>query len=364
MLKTLCLFPGSYLVRAQEGELKYMAAFASPSAAMQWCLVMQEMSMQLPYPEELLLGSSGGSSCSSAHIRVQYDVSGRVVFRGFRLKMGLCEGIPKCILPDHVGRADYHGAFVNQAARYADAAAHGGQIVTDVALAGKILEVWQRASAAAAVAARGTGEGDGEGGEGSVATGDSSLLKDSRRAGDGISVGWNGLVGQVGGRGSRANSDIESWISASDACLSSGDQVLEEASTSSSSIEPSATVRHAGVSAAAAAGLTEEKHLSMKYPDTSQAVSAAIADDMQLVSPCASQQLPGVWVEAHCLGAFVFKGDPAPINMVAFYAKAHLSRTFPSHAPKGKGFRVQQQQGVLGAVLVELPISLCDRFIC
>jgi hypothetical protein len=38
-----------------------------------------------------------------------------------RLKMGICEGYPKSILPDHVGRADYFGASVNQAARYMDA---------------------------------------------------------------------------------------------------------------------------------------------------------------------------------------------------------------------------------------------------
>jgi hypothetical protein len=42
--------------------------------------------------------------------------------------MGVCEGPPKSILPDHLGRADYHGASINQAARYMDAAAHGGQV--------------------------------------------------------------------------------------------------------------------------------------------------------------------------------------------------------------------------------------------
>ncbi len=45
-----------------------------------------------------------------------------------RLKMGICEGCPNTIMPDHLGRADYHGASINQAARYMDAAAHGGQV--------------------------------------------------------------------------------------------------------------------------------------------------------------------------------------------------------------------------------------------
>ena len=37
-----------------------------------------------------------------------------------RLKMGLCEGVPGSIMPNHAGRADYNGACVNQAARFMD----------------------------------------------------------------------------------------------------------------------------------------------------------------------------------------------------------------------------------------------------
>jgi hypothetical protein len=35
--------------------------------------------------------------------------------------MGVCEGVPSSIMPDHMGRADYHGACINQAARFMDA---------------------------------------------------------------------------------------------------------------------------------------------------------------------------------------------------------------------------------------------------
>ena len=38
-----------------------------------------------------------------------------------RLKIGICEGLPGSIMPDHMGRADYHGTSVNQAARFMDA---------------------------------------------------------------------------------------------------------------------------------------------------------------------------------------------------------------------------------------------------
>lgn len=40
--------------------------------------------------------------------------------------MGVCEGSPRSILPDHMGRADYHGASINQAARFMDAGEGGG----------------------------------------------------------------------------------------------------------------------------------------------------------------------------------------------------------------------------------------------
>ena len=52
---------------------------------------------------------------------IERDSIDYVLFRGPRLKMGVCEGSPASIMPDHLGRADYHGASVNQAARIMDA---------------------------------------------------------------------------------------------------------------------------------------------------------------------------------------------------------------------------------------------------
>ena len=57
--------------------------------------------------------------------------------------MGVCEGKPRSILPDHLGRADYHGASINQAARYMDAAAHGGMIACEAELAAKVFAIWR-----------------------------------------------------------------------------------------------------------------------------------------------------------------------------------------------------------------------------
>jgi len=40
------------------------------------------------------------------------------LFRGPRLRMGLAEGQPNSLLPDHAGRANYYGGSVNRAARF------------------------------------------------------------------------------------------------------------------------------------------------------------------------------------------------------------------------------------------------------
>jgi hypothetical protein len=127
MLAALDAVPGGYLCREQEGELKYMLAFSSAGRALQWCLLVQEAAMFAPWPAAVL--------AMPEYSEVHAPGDGTLLFRGPRLKMGACEGVPRGILCDHVGRVDYHGASVNQAARYMDAAAHGGQVVCDAGLA-------------------------------------------------------------------------------------------------------------------------------------------------------------------------------------------------------------------------------------
>ena len=57
------------------------------------------------------------------------------------------EGVPASVLPDHVGRADYHGPSVNSAARFADIGAKGGQIACTLELAQHALDAWAAAAA-------------------------------------------------------------------------------------------------------------------------------------------------------------------------------------------------------------------------
>lgn len=75
------------------------------------------------------VSSSGAGSSSSSS-------------SGPRLHIGLAEGQPHAIGPDHLGRADYHGPSVNLAARMLTAAAAAGaggsRVVTSVEVAQSI----------------------------------------------------------------------------------------------------------------------------------------------------------------------------------------------------------------------------------
>lgn len=131
---TLAHFADGYLCREQDGDFKYMVAFMSAASALEWCLLMQEVALHLPWPPAVL-GVAGW--------REVRGPGGELLFRGPRLKMGLCEGRPRAIIPDHLGRADYHGNSINAAARFCAAAAQGGQVVLEEALALKVLgEAW------------------------------------------------------------------------------------------------------------------------------------------------------------------------------------------------------------------------------
>ena len=58
------------------------------------------------------------------HWPTEKDSSDHLLFRGPRLKMGVNEGSPVSIMPNHMGRADYYGTCINLAARLLDAGEH------------------------------------------------------------------------------------------------------------------------------------------------------------------------------------------------------------------------------------------------
>uniref|UniRef100_A0A383VLE1 Guanylate cyclase domain-containing protein n=1 Tax=Tetradesmus obliquus TaxID=3088 RepID=A0A383VLE1_TETOB len=123
-----------YLCRCQEGAFQYMVAFEQPHHAVQWCLLVQEALLYEPW-EPAVLRHPGFEP-------VTCPDSGRPLFAGPRLRMGLAEGPPHSVLPDHSGRANYAGPSVIRAARFMDAAAHGGQVVTNLELLRKLAIGW------------------------------------------------------------------------------------------------------------------------------------------------------------------------------------------------------------------------------
>jgi hypothetical protein len=62
--------------------------------------------MYVDWPEHVLNHPGFGEVVDPA--------SGAMLFRGPRLRMGLSEGQPTCVLPDHAGRANYYGTSVNR----------------------------------------------------------------------------------------------------------------------------------------------------------------------------------------------------------------------------------------------------------
>lgn len=57
---------------------------------------------------DVLLVSCGvlcrGVLCCAVQLRSEYNSRGQLVFRGPRLRIGLCEGVPRTVMPDHLGR--------------------------------------------------------------------------------------------------------------------------------------------------------------------------------------------------------------------------------------------------------------------
>lgn len=219
-------------------------------------------------------------------LRCVYDGRGRLVFRGPRLRVGLCEGVPRAMLPDHAGRADYYGSSINQAARMTDAAAHGGQIALELALALAVLKHW----------------------------GGSSSSSCSR--------------GRAGEAGSGCSSPTSHWGSYSHG------QVVVQQQQLGGHLQPHS----------AASGSEPSTPVSSR---ASQAAGVGVAVTQQQQQPSLFS-LPDVQCEAAGvvvlrLGAFCFKGSQQVIHManvsLADLAPGRQCVT-PAEPPKGKGERV------------------------
>jgi len=101
-----------------EGDA-FMVAFSEPADALGWCLDVQARLLAEEWPEELLAHPEGAQ---------QESVSGALLWRGLRVRMGIHVGTPEPREDPKTGRMDYFGPVVNKAARVAGMA-HGGQVI-------------------------------------------------------------------------------------------------------------------------------------------------------------------------------------------------------------------------------------------
>ncbi|GIM09453.1 hypothetical protein Vretimale_13299, partial [Volvox reticuliferus] len=116
----------------QEQEGNYMIAFAKPAEALEWCLMLQELMMEVAWTPSMLR--------LPAMQEELHPLTGTILFRGPRIKAGVYQGMPTRVSPHSTtGRADYFGPLVNRAARYCHAAAQGGQVIASRCLVEEIL---------------------------------------------------------------------------------------------------------------------------------------------------------------------------------------------------------------------------------
>ena len=101
-----------------EGDA-FMIAFADPSNAVHFCLDVQERLVQVKWPRELFDHPAS---------KVEHTAEGDILWRGFRVRMGVHTGEPDAQRDPVTKRIDYFGTMVNRSARV-EGLASGGQVL-------------------------------------------------------------------------------------------------------------------------------------------------------------------------------------------------------------------------------------------
>ena len=328
MKSLLRVVPGGYFVRQQDGDLKYLVAFSSSEASFLWCLAVQEAMMYLKWSPAVL-----------HNWKEERAGDGSLLFRGPRLKMGICEGLARSILPDHMGRADYHGTSINQAARFMDAAAHGGMIACEEALARRVMENWVRSQPPDT--------------QSSVAT---SWQQQS------ISVARSGLItsaikssvtfarpSQMAAKGDTIVEEPEGEIS------EGGGQSRLNDLTSPSFIQATSDISSIqALRSPPPPAVASQLNNGVSNEDMFDGELRVFSNGNNVISLSESATVPSTWVEATALfiGQFKFKGSEELFTMVNMTLSP--GRKFPAEPPKGKGGRIATGQGVSGSCRIPL----------
>uniref|UniRef100_A0A383VEC8 Apple domain-containing protein n=1 Tax=Tetradesmus obliquus TaxID=3088 RepID=A0A383VEC8_TETOB len=341
-------FPGSYLTSAEPSQLRYAAAFSSAAAAAAWGMTLQEASLYLPYPPALLSLPGCG---------VQLDGGGRLVLRGPRLRLGLCEGRPSSISITSMGRAEYAGQVVHHAHRLADAIAQGGQLVISLQLAHKLLQQWQGSSCSPSSngsrgiprVQSGTGVADGSAARQANSDG-GSMMSSALKSVRSLPANISALLAQ-----SQLYMDHSATHRTAAAAAASS-----PAPTGPSRLPPAPAAAAAGADASPAGehDLQESSSPAAAKPPPSDTASPA--------APTASSSStagPSVPVECQfsALGSFLFRGSHGLVEAASLSPVALLGRALqPAAAPAGvpRAQCVVQRAGVIGRATVQLPALL------
>lgn len=113
---------GGYEVKT-EGDA-FMVAFPDAAKAVRWCLSVQQELLEADWPPELLRSTICGPQKS--------PLSGRLLYRGISVRMGIHFGEMECEQDMVTGRMDYNGVPVIIASRI-QSQAMGGQILVSEA---------------------------------------------------------------------------------------------------------------------------------------------------------------------------------------------------------------------------------------
>lgn len=235
---------------------------------------------------------------------------------------------------DHMGRADYLGPVVNQAARVCDAAAHGGQVAVEQGLARKVLQHWT-----------------------------SSRQQQQPHAApcDAAAAAQSNPPAAAMEHWHRGRQQREHCSAASGTLPANGTAAAHAFKMQGPDSAPCDAAAVSDVNAMGASLIDSKPTgdfvaVTVASPTKQQdGVSGAMRG---VKHPSGSpQHVPHVPVQVvvQQLGSFLLKGCAKSLHMVNFTPQSLAGRQYPEGPPKGKGVRLAHSHGVMGVATVLLP---------
>jgi len=257
-----------------------------------------------------------------------------------------------CVAPSC--RADYYGSSVNMAARYMDAAAHGGQVACELELALAVMQYWAGSSSSCSNCDNKCSSCSGSlAQQSSCQSGPCSCSCSSGKPHDGLPQHMSGAA--AAGRGT-SSALVSSAAAESPGSFSSSDSPL--------SFAPAAAVQQL-VTASCVCSMHGSSSMEGFHEGSPKVQSCNVQHPMQphQLPDQPAFGLPDVptvlsSVDVHRLGAFRYKGgalQQLQMVNVALSSLVGRARFTPTEPPKGKGERVSRGSGVAAQGLAPLP---------